>query len=261
MIPRVRLLLGALAYSCSMLSGCSRDADKTDTSKAQAPIRVAVAANFIGPAGQLGRAFEQQHAGAKVELSSGSSGKLYAQIANGAPFDVFLSADADRPKKLEKQGFSVVGSRKLYALGKLVLVGSALKSSSDGESVLRTGEFKHLAIANPDTAPYGVAAQQVLVKLGLWEKLQPRIVRGESITQTHQFVTSGAAELGFVALASVLGDSHPRWDVPASLYQPIRQEAILLKHGADHPLADDFMSFLGGASAKTTILAAGYATK
>src|SRR6187431_2620437 len=104
MIPRMRLLLGVLAYSCSMLSGCSRDADKTDTSKAQAPIRVAVAANFTGPAGQLGRTFEQQHAGAKVELSSGSSGKLYAQIANGAPFDVFLSADADRPKQLETKG-------------------------------------------------------------------------------------------------------------------------------------------------------------
>lgn len=255
----LRLLLGSLA--CSILLCCSREPDGADNSRAQVPLRVAVAANFSGPAAQLGRAFEQQHPGAKVELSSGSSGKLYAQIANGAPFDVFLSADADRPKKLETEGLAVLGSRKLYALGKLVLVGSALKSSSDGERVLRTGEFKHLAMANPDAAPYGVAAQQVLIKLGLWEKLQPRIVRGESITQVHQFVTSGSAELGFVALSQVLADKLPRWDVPPSLHQPIRQEVVLLKHGGEHPLAADFVSFLKGASAKTTILAAGYGTE
>jgi len=260
MISRRHLLLGSLAYSCSTLSGCSREADKVDTSRGQTPLRVAVAANFTEPAAQLARAFEKQHPGAKVELSSGSSGKLFAQIANGAPFDVFLSADADRPKKLEKQGLAVVGSRKLYALGRLVLVGSGLKSS-DGESVLRQGEFKHLSIANPATAPYGLAAQQVLVKLGLWEKLQPRIVRGESITQAHQFVTSGSAELGFVALSQLLADKAPRWDVPPSLHEPIRQEAVLLNHGADHPLADDFATFLEGAFAKTTIVAAGYQTE
>jgi molybdate transport system substrate-binding protein len=254
-----RLLLGLLA--CSILPCCSREPGEVEKSRVQTPLRVAVAANFSGPATQLGRAFEQQHPGTKVELSSGSSGKLYAQIANGAPFDVFLSADADRPKKLETQGLAVVGSRKLYALGKLVLVGSALKSSSDGESVLRTGEFKHLAIANPDTAPYGVAAQQVLVKLGLWEKLQPRIVRGESITQAHQFVTSGSAELGFVALAQVLADKVPHWDVPPSFHEPIRQEAVLLEQGTEHPLAADFVTFLQGASARTTILAAGYGTE
>ena len=216
MTSHLRLLLGLLAYSCSILSGCSREAGegKADPSRTQAPVRVAVAANFTEPAGQLARAFEKQHPGVKVELSSGSSGKLYAQIANGAPFDVFLSADADRPTQLETKGLAVAGSRKLYALGRLVLVGSALKSSSDGESVLRSGEFKHLSIANPDTAPYGLAAKQVLVKLGLWEKLEPRIVRGESITQAHQFVASGSAELGFVALALVLGDTGPRWDVP-----------------------------------------------
>lgn len=260
MTSPLRLLLGVLVYSCSTLSGCSREAGEADASRAQAPVRVAVAANFSEPAAQLARAFEQQHPGAKVELSSGSSGKLYAQITNGAPFDVFLSADADRAKQLETTGLAVAGSRRLYALGKLVLVGSALKSSSDAESVLRNGEFKHLSIANPDTAPYGVAAKQVLVKLGLWEKLEPRIVRGESITQAHQFVASGSAELGFVALSLVLVDKAPRWDVPPALYQPIRQEVVLLNHGAEHPLAGDFVTFLKSASAKTTIVAAGYGT-
>jgi len=248
-------LLAALALACS------RTLSEADTNRALGPVRLAVASNFAGPAEQLARAFEKRHPGAKIEVSAGASGKLYAQISQGAPFHIFLSADVERPQKLASEGHALASSRVHYALGRLVLVGSAMKAESDGPSVLKQGDFKHLAIANPKTAPYGVAAQQVLTKLGLWEQLAPRLVRGENITQAYQFVTTGAAELGFVALSSVLNDEKPRWEVPPAFHAPIQQDAVLLIPGTKHALADDFMAFLESAEAKTMIRAAGYGTE
>lgn len=257
MPPRLPPLISWFAvFAC----GCSRQPSEGDANRDAGPVRIAVASNFAGTAAGLARAFETQHAGVKVELSTGASGKLYAQIVNGAPFDIFLSADVERPQKLEAEGHAVGGSRGHYALGRLVLVGSAMKPGVDGPSVLEKGDFKHLSIANPETAPYGVAAQQVLTKLGLWEMLKPRLVRGENITQAYQFVTSGGAELGFVALSLVLNDRSPRWEVPPAQHDPIQQDAVLLT-GAKHPLADDFMAFLESPAAKTMIRAAGYATE
>ncbi|HEU5072847.1 MAG TPA: molybdate ABC transporter substrate-binding protein [Polyangiaceae bacterium] len=257
MMPRLVQLASLIAM---LAFGCSRQPSAEKQKRAREPVRIAVASNFAGPAAQLARAFEKRHPGARVELSSGASGKLFAQIVNGAPFDIFLSADGERPRKLEAEGHAVAGSRVHYALGRLVLVGPGMKAATDGPSVLRKGEFEHLAIANPETAPYGLAAQQVLTKLGLWETLGPRLVRGENITQAYQFVTSGGAELGFVALALVLEHEGPRWDVPPGLHEPIRQDAVLLTR-AKLPLANDFMAFLKSAAAKTMIRAAGYGTE
>ena len=255
-MPRFLLLISLLA----LLSSCSRQPSEDEAHRAQGPLRVAVASNFAAPAAELARAFEQRHPGAKVELSVGASGKLYAQIANGAPFDVFLSADVERPQKLEAEGHAVSGSRVHYALGRLVLVGLGMKAGVNGPSALEKADFKHLSIANPRTAPYGVAAQQVLTKLGLWERLEPRLVRGENVTQAYQFVTSGGAELGLVALSLVLTEKSPRWEVPPALHEPLRQDAVLLAR-TKHPLADDFMAFLESAAAKTTIRASGYGTE
>lgn len=256
MTPR---LLPLIAWLVVLPAGCSRQSSE-DAKRASEPVRVAVASNFAGPAAELARAFEKQHPGAKVELSAGASGKLYAQIVNGAPFDIFLSADVERPQQLEAAEHAVRGSRVHYALGRLVLVGPAMRAGVDGPSALENGDFKHLSIANPETAPYGLAAQQVLTKLGLWEKLEPRLVRGENITQTYQFVTSGGAELGFVALSLMLNDKSPRWEVPPVLHEPIQQDAVLLTR-AKHSLADDFMAFLESAAAKTLIRASGYGTE
>lgn len=256
-MPRLVQLVSLIAV---LACGCSRHPSAEEANRTSEAVRIAVASNFAGPAAQLARAFEKQHPGAKVELSSGASGKLYAQIVNGAPFDIFLSADGERPQKLEADGHAVARSRVQYALGRLVLVGPGMKMAVDGPSVLRKGEFEHLAIANPETAPYGRAAQQVLTKLGLWEKLRPRLVRGENITQAYQFVTSGGAELGFVALALVPKDERPRWDVPPALHEPIRQDAVLLAR-AKLSLAQDFMAFLKSPGAKTMIRAAGYGTE
>ncbi len=254
MTPRLLPLLSCVVV---FAGGCSRQPSQEAANRTSGTLRIAVASNFAGPAARLARAFEAQHPGATVELSAGASGKLYAQIVNGAPFDILLSADVDRPQKLETEGHAVRGSRAHYAQGRLALVGSAMTTGVDGPSVLEKGDFEHLSIANPETAPYGVAAQQVLTKLGLWETLEARLVRGENITQAYQFVTSGGAELGFVALALVLADESPRWEVPPALHEPIQQDAVLLTR-AEHPLADDFMAFLGSAAAKTLIRASGY---
>lgn len=243
-----------------VLSGCSRQPSEQEAERAQRPLHIAVASNFAGPAAELARAFKERRPGTKVELSAGASGKLYAQIVNGAPFDIFLSADVERPRKLEAEGHAVSGSRVHYAWGRLVLVGPGMKVGTDGPSVLAKGDFEHLAIANPETAPYGLAAQQVLTKLGLWQRFEPRLVRGENITQAYQFVTSGGAELGFVALSLVLADKGPRWEVPPTLHDPIQQDAVLLAQ-AKHPLADDFMAYLESAEAKITIRASGYGTE
>lgn len=232
----------------------------TPAAAADTTVRVAVAANFTATMKQIATAFTRD-TGNKVLLSFGSTGSLYAQIRNGAPYDVFLAADARRPQLLEQAGLAVPGSRFSYAIGRLVLWSARPDLIDARGEVLERGDFARLAIANPRTAPYGAAAKQVLEQLGLWARLQPRIVRGENIAQTHQFVASGSAELGFVALSQVAqtpGGS--RWVVPEKLYTPIHQQAVLLKRSADQPPARALMAYLKGPAAQRIIHDFGYAT-
>lgn len=223
---------------------------------------VAVAANFAEVAELLEKDFEAA-SGHSLSLVAGSTGKLYAQIANGAPFDVFLSADQEAPVRLEKDGQAVARSRFTYATGRLALWSPEPgRIGKDGAATLREGKFRNLAIANPDLAPYGKAAQQALEKLGLWGRFQGRIVKGETIGQAHAMVASGNAELGFVALSSVLSPRNAakgsRWDVPADLHAPLRQDAVLLKRAAGNPAARGFLAFLRGAKAQALLESYGY---
>lgn len=229
---------------------------------AAAEVRVAVASNFLSTLRVLQPVFtgQTEHT---LSISAGSTGKLYIQITHGAPFDVFLSADRKRPARLEREGGTVAGSRFTYAIGRLSLwsVVPAL-AGKDCLATLKSGSFRKLAIANPATAPYGAASQQTLQRLGLWEKLSGQLIRGENIGQTLQFVGSGNAELGFLALSQVIHrNSHPsscQWDVPADYHEPLVQQAVLLKAAADNPAAQAFMEFLRSDAAATIIVQQGY---
>jgi molybdate transport system substrate-binding protein len=225
-------------------------------------VQVAVAANFGAPMQRIAADFERV-TGHKALVSIGSTGKFYAQIRNGAPFEVLLSADEATPKRLEAEGAAVAGTRFAYAIGRLVLWSARPGFvDADGE-VLRKGDFRHLALANPKTAPYGAAAMQVMEHLGLREALAPRFVQGENIAQTQQFVATGNAELGFVALAQVWRDGRiaegSGWIVPAALHAPIRQDAVLLDPGRDRPAALALMRYLRGDAARAVIRGFGYA--
>lgn len=223
-----------------------------------ADVQVAVAANFTAPARDIAAAFEKK-SGDHVLLSFGSSGAFYAQIAHGAPFEVFLSADAERPQKAEAEGFGVAGSRFTYAVGQLVLYSTKAGLVDRGGAVLKHGGFDKLAIADPATAPYGAAAMQTMAALGVADALAPKLVRGSSITQAYQFVATGAADLGFVALSQVIAvPGGSRWLVPAGLHAPIAQQAILLKPGAGDPGARAFLKFLRSPAAVTIIRRYGY---
>jgi molybdate transport system substrate-binding protein len=200
--------------------------------------------------------------GHEVVASAGSTGQFYAQIRNGAPFDVLLSADRTTPEKLEAEGFTVTGTRFIYAIGKLALYSAeSNRIGTDGPAALR-GDFRKLAIANPDIAPYGLAAQQVLTALGLWEALRPKLVLGKNIAQTFQFVATDNAELGFVAVSQIAGPNAPkggsRWEVPQSLYRPLEQDAVLLQRGAANPAARAFLDFLRSQRARELIASYGY---
>ncbi len=223
-------------------------------------VQVAVASNFVPPFREIAAEFEKS-TGHNVLVSAGSSGKFYAQVKNGAPFDVFFSADDERPKLLEQEGLAVKGSRFTYAVGRLVLW-SPDPSLVKGEQTLRIAVFKHLAMANPKTAPYGLAAMQAMVKLGVWEGLQTRIVQGENIGQTIGFIESGNAELGFVALSQaldpVLKGKGSRWDIPTTLHDPIAQDVVLLMKGQSNPAAKALMEFVRSPGAKTVIGRYGY---
>ena len=224
-------------------------------------VQVAVAANFTAPMQKIAEAFARD-TGHRAVLAFGATGKFYAQINNGAPFDVLLAADEQTPQRLEDEGQGVTGSRFTYAVGSLVLW-SAREGYVDPQGrVLADGDFRHLALANPKTAPYGAAALQTLEKLGLRERLQPRFVQGENIAQTHQFVASGNAELGFIALSQVIEDGRiargSAWRVPADQHQPIRQDALLLQRGEHNPAARALLDYLKGASAVALIRAYGY---
>ena len=221
-------------------------------------VKVAVAANFTEPAKAIAARFKVR-TGHDATLSFGSSGQFYAQIANGAPFEVFLSADRERPEKIEAEGLGVVGSRFTYAVGRLVLY-SATPGLVDGKAaVLKTGKFEKIAIAAPRSAPYGEAAVAAMRKLGVSETLAPKLVQGTSITQAYQFVETGAAELGFVALSQVIAvKGGSRWVVPATYHTPIDQQAVLLKTGVGDPAATAFMAFLKGGEARAIIRQYGY---
>lgn len=222
---------------------------------------VAVAANFTEPMTEIAAAFEKA-TGHGVKLSFGSSGKFVAQIENGAPFEVFLSADAEKPVKLEKSKQAVEGSRFTYAVGKLVLWSAKPGYVDDQGRILESGGFQHLALAEPKLAPYGAAAVEVLKNKGLFEKIKPSLVFGENISQTHQFISTGNAELGFIALSQVIQDGKiaegSGWVVPETLHAPIRQEAVLLNKGADNPAAAALLQSLKSSEARAIIQKYGY---
>ncbi len=224
-------------------------------------VQVAVAANFTAPMQAIARQFEQD-TGHKAVAAFGATGQFYAQIKNGAPFDVFLAADDVRPARLEAERQTVPGSRFTYATGSLALW-SAQPGYVDGQgAVLKQNAFRHLAIANPKAAPYGLAATQVLDKLGLAAAVKPKIVQGQSIAQTQQFVASGNAELGFVALSQVYKDGQlsagSAWLVPGELHDPIKQDAVILAKGKDNPAAQAFVDYLKSPKAAAIIKSYGY---
>jgi molybdate transport system substrate-binding protein len=223
-----------------------------------AETQVAVAANFTDPANQIAAAFKAQ-TGHTATLSFGSSGQFYAQMAHGAPYEVFLSADADRPLKAEQDGLGVTGTRFTYAIGRLVLYSKTPGLVDGAGVVLSAGRFNKLSIADPTAAPYGVAAIQTMTKLGVYAAVKPKIVMGASITQAFQFVDTGAAELGFVAYSQVINvTGGSRWLVPASDHAPIDQQAILLYPGQNSPAAKAFLAFLKGPQAVAIIRKYGY---
>lgn len=222
-----------------------------------ADVSAAVAANFTKPAEEIGAAFTAK-TGDTVTFSFGATGALYTQISQGAPFEVFFSADNKRPKQAVAEGFAVDGSVFTYAVGKVVLYSPSL-DLTDGATVLKANAFQHLSVADPKTAPYGAAAMETLEKLGLTEALTPKIVTGENISQALQFVDTANAELGFVALSQVIDKPAPQvWRVPAEDYTPILQDAVLLKPGEADPAAAAFLEFLKGDEARAIIEKYGY---
>ena len=247
-----RLLVAAFGAAACLFVSVNAFAGSTN---------VAVAANFTDAAKEIAGKFKAK-TGHDAVLSFGASGQFYTQIKEGAPFQILLSADDERPKKLVEDGLGVPDSRFTYAIGKLVLW-----SAQDGYvdvkgEILKTGEFKHLSLANPKTAPYGAAAIEVLKKIGAFERVEPRIVQGENIAQAHQFAATGNAELGFVALSQVYKDgkitSGSAWIVPTSLYAPIRQDAAILAKGLHNPAAKALADYLKTDKARAVIKSYGY---
>lgn len=246
-------------------------------------VQVAVAANFAGPLARIGNGFTAA-TGHTLKVSSGATGKFYAQIISGAPFEVLIAADDETPKKLIAGGHAVAGSNFTYAIGKLVLWSAQPGFVDDQGAVLGSGKFAHLAIANPKVAPYGAAAMEVLKARGLSDAVLPKLVTAESIAQAYQFVSTGNAELGFVALSQVIGvgpsqagqrplearaPSAPGgevgtpvtgsyWLVPSTLYGEIRQDAVLLKAGENNPAAAALLAYLKTAAVRDLIRAFGY---
>jgi molybdate transport system substrate-binding protein len=223
-----------------------------------AEVQVAVAANFTEPARAIATAFHAA-TGHTATLSFGASGQFYSQIASGAPYEVFLSADAERPARAEREGLGVKDSRFTYAIGRLVLYSRTPGLVDPAGRVLAGPGFQKLAIADPVAAPYGAAAVETLKGLGLYDRLKPRIVTGASIAQAYQFVDSGAADMGFVALSQVINvPGGSRWLVPARAHAAIDQQAILLKTGERNPAARAFMAFLRAPAARAIIRGYGY---
>jgi len=222
---------------------------------------VAVATNFAPLARELAIGFEEttDH---ELRLASGSTGKLYAQIVSGAPFDVFLAADSARPARLVEEGRARADSRRTYAKGRLVLWSADPGwADTDGAASLRAGDFRKLAMANPELAPYGSAAREALVSLGVFEGLRGRLVFGENVGQAFALVATGNAELGLVAASQVAVEEGPAgrgWVVPSSLHAPIRQDGVLLRRAEDNAAALSFLDYLASDAVRRRIRAAGY---
>jgi molybdate transport system substrate-binding protein len=243
-----------LIVSCWLLLGAGTAVADT--------VQAAVASNFAPAIKRLAPLFERK-TGHKLSASFGATGQLYAQIGNGAPFDVLLAADEQTPLKLIAEGRGVAGSNFVYAVGALVLWSSSPNIIDPDGKVLAEGKFSKIALANPKTAPYGQAAMETLQALGLHEKLQERFVTGENIAQTQQFIASGNVALGFIALAQVLAlpeaEQGSHWIVPEHLHKPIAQQALLLQPAQDKKAAQAFLSFLQSPQATAIIRALGYA--
>ncbi len=252
MIRASRLAPTALATLIAAFALGSAQADE---------VQVAVAANFTAPIQAIAADFEKD-TGHKLVAAYGATGQFYTQIKNGAPFEVFLSADDTTPKKLDDEGATVKGSRFTYAVGTLALW-SAKPGYVDAKGeVLKKNQYQHLSIADPKTAPYGLAATQVLAKEGLSEQVADKLVTGQNITQAFQFVSTGNAELGFVALSQIYKDgevtSGSAWIVPASLHDPIKQDAVILTKGKDSAAAKALVDYLKGPKAAAVIKSYGY---
>lgn len=224
-------------------------------------VRIAVASNFSAPMRSIAREFEKD-TGHRVQLVFGSSGKLYAQIVNGAPFQVFLSADASKPELLEHDGLALPGSRFTYARGALALWSAKPGYIDNNAERLQKGDFRHLAIANDRLAPYGVAARDVMKNIQVWDSLHNKLVTGENIAQTYQFVSSGNAELGFIALSQAISmqqnEKGSVWIVPQELHAPILQDAVLLDKGRDNEVAIALLDYLKTDKAVNLIRSYGY---
>ncbi|GJL79669.1 MAG: molybdate-binding periplasmic protein ModA [Nitrospinaceae bacterium] len=235
-------------------------------SSAQAgEVHVAVASNFINPLKDIKAHFEND-TGHRMVVVPGSTGKLYAQVKNGAPFDLLLAADGLRPRLLEEEGFAVAGSRFTYAIGQLTLWSpDSSQVHGEGAKIFLNKNYNFLAMANPKTAPYGRAAKQTLKKLGVWDQVRGWIVLGENIGQAFQFIATGNAELGFVSLSQVLDPKNKskgsRWDVPPEFYDPISQDLVLLKHGETNPAAIALADFIRNETARKIITGYGYRLK
>lgn len=254
------LLLAAMPA----LAGPPADVGGTDGAVRSERALVAVAANFAEVLERLQADYEREGPHT-LSVTTGSTGKLYAQISHGAPFDVLLAADQARPERLVAEGLAVAGSRFTYAQGRLTLWSAdADRIGADGAAVLRAGEFRKLAIANPELAPYGLAARQTLAALGVYEAMRDRLVMGENVAQAHALVATGNAELGLVALSSVTSTRNTvagsRWDVPENLHEPIRQDAVLLLPGEDNSAARDLLAYLRRPAVRALIREYGYRT-
>lgn len=251
--PASRLLSGLLAIGLALGVGLAHAEE----------ITVAVAANFTDPAKKIAAEFEKT-TGNKVTLSFGSTGNFYSQIKAGAPFEILLAADDETPAKIEQEGLGVKGSRFTYAIGKLVLWSAKPAVVDEHGEVLKKGGFDHIALANPKLAPYGLAGEQTLKALGLYDTLAPKIVQAQNIGQNYQFVATGNALLGFVALSQVVDEtgklkSGSVWLVPAKYYDQIRQDAVLLEKGKDKSAVAAFLKYLKSPYAIKVIEGYGYA--
>jgi molybdate transport system substrate-binding protein len=226
-----------------------------------AEVKVAVSANFAQPMKDIAAEFEKD-TGHKLAITQGATGKFYAQITNGAPFEVFLSADDETPAKMIKEGKAVSGTQFTYAIGRLVLWSPDEKLVDQGGAVLKTDRFKYISIANAKVAPYGRAAVQTMQKLGVLSAIEPRVVQGESITQTHQFVTTGNAQLGFVAMSQVWENNRIKsgsgWIVPEDMHEQLRQDVVLLNPGKDSSAATALVNYLKSDKSKKIIERYGY---
>jgi molybdate transport system substrate-binding protein len=246
LLPRIAFAAGLLAAAA-----CAQAAE----------VSVAVAANFTAPAQKIAAAFERD-SGHRAVLAFGSTGRFHAQVKNGAPFQVLLSADDETPSKLAAEGFAVAGSQFTYAVGRLVLWSARPGYVDARGEILHKAGFERLAMADPKLAPYGAAAQETIAKLQLPRGVIRRIVQGESIGQAYQFVATGNAELGFVALSQVMADGQltrgSAWIVPADLHRPLRQDAVLLAPGRGQPAAEAWLRYLRGDAARKIIQSHGY---